>query len=245
MIIHLSDLHIGLSEKEVANAKRLFFWIATDQPGTVVLITGDITDLATEEQLQEAALLIEELSETNPVLIVPGNHDYAWAGNILREDGWKNWQQCLGNRFGGSREIVDGLRVTKISNMAFFSVDSGDPRDEEISARGYISEALAEALKESLVKSWDPTRVVFLHHHPFDSGFFTKLHGSEIFMEAITGNCEILLFGHRHRFGIWEKRENSPMIVASHKSTDEFGECLLMGFVNPETYEFRLVPCGT
>ena len=242
MIIHLSDLHIGLSEEEAANVKRIFNWIRINHPGAVVLITGDITDSAELDELQEAATLIGQLWETNRVLIVPGNHDYAWKGNVCREDGWEHWKKYLGDRYGGDSEYIDGLKITIIGDCSYFSVDSGDPNDKEISARGYVSEALAAMLKDQLRLREGLTRVVFLHHHPFTDGFFTRLHGSEILMDAIIENCELLLFGHEHHFGTWATQKNGPLIVASHKSTDEFGECLLVGFVDEQGCELRPVP---
>lgn len=243
-MIHLSDLHIGLSEKEAENTKLIFQWIAANYPGRVVLITGDLTNSADEEELLNTAILIERLAATNRVLIVPGNHDYAWQGNVLRPDGWEKWQKALGERFGGTSQLVEGLSLTIIDQTAYFAVDSGDPRDKEISARGYISEALAQALRRALPKFKGLNRVVLLHHHPFDSGFFTKLDGAKAFLSAVIGNSEILLFGHEHHFATWKRGpgDSAPLIVASHKSTDEFGACLLVGFVEPGKVELRPVP---
>jgi hypothetical protein len=72
------------------------------------------------------------------------------------------------------------------------------------------------------------TRIVFLHHHPFDYGIFTALDGSEKLLDAVKNNCELLLFGHKHQYGIWWDYKNIPLIVSSQKSSlCMSGECLM------------------
>jgi len=70
-IIHLSDLHIGLRQKETTHTKKLFKKITEDFPGVPILITGDLTDSATKKQFNETRKLLDELAKTNPVLAVP------------------------------------------------------------------------------------------------------------------------------------------------------------------------------
>jgi predicted phosphodiesterase len=198
-----------------------------------VLITGDIVDSATRKQMVEARTVIDRLAETNPVLIVPGNHDYAWMGNILRPDGWTNWVELLGEPLGWDRKGpgwmtetrspagINGLGIWETEQCVYMGVDSGDPQDKAVSARGYISETLADGLRVSLEKyAYQKTRIVFLHHHPFADGLFVKLNGSEHLMAALENNCELVLFGHEHKYGIWRNRRGIPLIVSSHKSTD-------------------------
>jgi len=132
-------------------------------------------------------------------------------------------------------EGVDGLGIWEDGPCIYFGIDSGDPNDEQISARGYISRGLAHALQEHLKKHADKTRVALLHHHPFTHGFFTELAGSERLMSALDGNCELLLFGHDHNYGIWRDRNSIPLTVASHKSTDCLsGDCLMFTVIEIE-----------
>ena len=95
-LIHLSDLHIGLRPKERARTRMIFDRIAKSFPGIPIIITGDLTDSATKSQFKETRGLLNQLALSNPILAVPGNHDYAWKGNILRDDGWENWVKYLG-----------------------------------------------------------------------------------------------------------------------------------------------------
>ena len=259
-IIHLSDLHVGLRKKESDGTKKLFELISKDYPQTPVLITGDLTDSATVKQFKNTRSFLDELAKTNPILAVPGNHDYAWKGNILRDNGWENWVQHLGSPLGWQREEVpwmgvdyepegiDGLGIWQDGPVVFFGIDSGDPLDKQISARGFISKQLADALTESLKEYNGKTRIAMLHHHPFTSGFFTKLKGSQRLINALAENSELLLFGHEHEYGIWWANRNIPLIVSSHKSTDNItGDCLIMTVIEIKkagtanvTFEHRL-----
>ncbi|MFC1890568.1 metallophosphoesterase family protein [Thermodesulfobacteriota bacterium] len=244
-IIHLSDLHVGLRPKESNSTKKIFEAIAESFPGVPVIITGDLTDSAKRSEFGKARELLDTLARTNPLLAVPGNHDYAWKGNILREEGWARWMKHLGSPLGWSRggvpwmgvncepEGIDGLGIWKNGPCVYFGIDSGDPLDKKISAKGFISKKLANALNESLKKYSGKTRIAFLHHHPFSEGFFTKLHGSKRLMDALKGNCELLLFGHHHECGIWKDSKGLPLVIASHKSTDNLsGDCLMIAIID-------------
>ncbi len=246
-IIHISDLHVGLRQTESKRTRMVFDKITKSYPGVPIIITGDLTDSATKRQFRETRELLDELAQTNPILAVPGNHDYAWKGNILREDGWENWVKYLGSPLGWGRdeipwmgieyepEGVDGLGIWKDDPYVYFGIDSGDPLDKQISARGYISRKLANALKESLKEYAEKTRIAFLHHHPFTEGFFTKLHGSARLLKALKNNCELLLFGHEHEYGIWWDNRGVPLIVSSHKSTDPMsGDCSMITIIDIE-----------
>jgi 3',5'-cyclic AMP phosphodiesterase CpdA len=247
-LIHLSDIHIGREEYEATRFQRVIASVSKHYQGTPVLITGDLTDSATKHQMLHARKLLDELAQTNPVLVVPGNHDYAWKGNILRKDGWQNWVDILGAPLGWKRKGVkwmteqistaklEGLGIWPDSDLVYFGVDSGDPSAEEISARGFISKKLAEALKVQLDKRAKKTRIVLLHHHPFDDTYLTALEGSELLLDALAGRCELLLFGHEHRLGIWWKWGDEsggiPLVYSSHKTTNTvFGDHLAIAVI--------------
>jgi 3',5'-cyclic AMP phosphodiesterase CpdA len=244
-LIHLSDLHIGGRSRYTERTRFIFNKIARAYPGIPVIITGDLTNSAKKSQFQETRALLDRLARTNPVLMVPGNHDYAWLGNVLRKSGWADWVRHLGKPLGWGGQLVDwmgvnhevkeidGLGVWQKGPLAYFGVDSGDPKDKQASARGYISDELAIALRQALLKYKDKTRIVMLHHHPFTHGWFTELDGSDKLMNAVKGRCELLLFGHEHKYGLWWKHEGVPLIVSSHKTTDCLaGGCLMITLID-------------
>jgi 3',5'-cyclic AMP phosphodiesterase CpdA len=245
-IILLSDLHVGRGRKVNRRAAALVREIPRSFSGVPVLITGDLTDSATKKQFKDTRELLNRLAKTNPVLMVPGNHDYAWHGIILRKGSWKEWLKYLGTPLGwGTPDTpwmepshepvgVDGVGVWKDGPIVYFGVDSGDPDDHEHTSRGWISPQLAQGLKTSLQKYAGKTRIVLVHHHPFKHAQFTKMKGAQRFMAAVKGNCELLLFGHKHEYGLWWNRDSIPLAVASHKSTNLLlsGDCLAVTVID-------------
>ena len=55
-IIHLSDLHIGKSQKESVHVEKIVQTIKNSLPELPVIITGDITNSAEEHEFQEASV---------------------------------------------------------------------------------------------------------------------------------------------------------------------------------------------
>ena len=244
-LIHISDLHVGRKKIESEQLKKVFSKIAESYPGIPVLITGDLTHSATVGQFKKTRGFLNGLAKTNPILSVPGNHDYAWRGNILRAKGWENWVKYLGSPLGWKRDEihwlgvknepknVEGLGIWEHGSCVYIGIDSGDPGGKVASARGYISKGLAGALKKILKKYSNKTRIACIHHHPFTDGFFTELKGSKILMAALRGNCELFLFGHEHAYGIWWGKEGIPLIVSSHKTTKAMsGDCLMITVID-------------
>jgi 3',5'-cyclic AMP phosphodiesterase CpdA len=178
---------------------------------------------------------------------VPGNHDYAWKGNVWQSDAWRHWVKYLGSPLGWPQmgvpwmgveyepEGIDGLGVWKDGKCVYFGIDSGDPNNKQRMARGYISKKLAGALAQSLRKYAGKTRIAILHHHPFTTGLdaiFKGLHGSARLVKALKDNCEVLLFGHQHEYGIWWGKNTVPLTVSSHKVTRKFsGDCLAITII--------------
>lgn len=244
-IIHLSDLHIGESQKETVHVEKVVKTIKNYFPGLPVLITGDITNSAEEHEFLEAEHWINLLAEKNPVLMVPGNHDYCWWGNFFQKRAWNLWRKHLGKPRGLGNDSepwleedsepkgIDGLGIRRYNGLVFIGVDSGDPKNKVPCARGFISPKMAKGIAKTLVENEGSTRVVFLHHHPFSSGLFTELDGSELLIESVKKNCELLLFGHEHYYGVWRNFNEIPLTVASHKTTSGLlGPCLAITLID-------------
>lgn len=85
-VIHLSDLHIGMNnspipldqaQKVIDGIKSAYF---LEDPKPIVIITGDLVDYYSEEYLNNALDLLQQLEAANfTVLVIPGNHDYSEA----------------------------------------------------------------------------------------------------------------------------------------------------------------------
>jgi hypothetical protein len=67
--------------------------------------------------------------------------------------------------------------------------------------------------------------------HPFDDDYFTALKGLQKLLKAVKNNCELLLFGHEHKYGIWWDHKGVPLIASSHKSSLPMSGSCLMGTI--------------
>lgn len=215
-------------------ARRLASRISEKHQGIPVLITGDITDSGTSCQCRKARSILKNLSKTNPVLLVPGNHDYNWFGFIGKHEANRNWERYLSSQLGWNRDIntwlspenepsgISGVGTWKYGDIIFIGIDTGDPNDQASTAQGYVSEVQRNAISKVLqTNSVNRTRIVLLHHHPFQRTIGLKLKGADELMRVLSGNCEMVLFGHRHRYEQWTNYKNIPYIISSHKSTAE------------------------
>src|SRR6185436_3120090 len=87
----LSDTHIGSpngsAEEELRRSVRD---INTMKDIAFVVLTGDITELGTDQELQAARKILDSL--TVPYHIIPGNHDTGWS-----ESGGNSFTTFFGN----------------------------------------------------------------------------------------------------------------------------------------------------
>jgi hypothetical protein len=105
--------------------------ISKSFPGVPVLITGDLIDSAAKDEFIAALNLMDRLAITNPILMVPGNHEYAWKGNVYMPGAWKGWLRYLGSPMGWDLKApnwlekshdpvgVDGLGIWKHDSVVF------------------------------------------------------------------------------------------------------------------------------
>ena len=204
-IIHFSDLHIGygnLGQRFKIICNNLIFEKvpATDY---VIVITGDLVEQGLEKaHFVEAKQQIERLEQAGfTVLVVPGNHDY---GN-----GLFSCQQSR-NRFKAIFFGTTNMAYPKldiIENIAFIGLDSMADEvnwHDNLFAQGQLGceqlNRLAQQLVQPEVRQCD-YRVVYLHHHPFDSRFLHELkdacHLGDVLQRH--GQIDALLYGHNHR----------------------------------------------
>ena len=72
-IAHLSDIHFGAHDPQIVAATE--GWLRDKQPD-LIIISGDLTQRAKEEQFNEASAYLARLRDAGfPILVVPGNHD--------------------------------------------------------------------------------------------------------------------------------------------------------------------------
>lgn len=228
LIIHLSDLHFtGRAGCEhFSAAMKIAQHINSHHPGAHVLITGDVTDDGSPEQYADAlAFVIRGLPDCK-VFLVPGNHDYAKAGNFFDSRALARWNNILSEPFipgvllGSWMSVPypanDGTSVTGIGAyidlseipISLIGLDTADPQDQEFFARGVFDSRHCQALDKLLVSLSGTIRIVFFHHHPFirpEAGIYDAamaLDGADKLM-AVLKNSEFVFFGHKHVAGVW------------------------------------------
>jgi len=83
-ILQISDLHVGKSNSESGNLRRIVEKVIDrfKNQNLVILMTGDIVDDGQKKQYKQATKILKPLFENPNFAIwpVPGNHDYGWNG---------------------------------------------------------------------------------------------------------------------------------------------------------------------
>ncbi len=172
----LSDTHIGspngIAEEDLRRTVRDIN--AMDDIAFVV-ITGDITELGTPEELKMAKQLLDSLDV--PYYIIPGNHDTGWS-----ESGGFGFVQT----FGSDRFLFEhnGIRFIGCASGPYVRMSDGHvPRD----AVNWLDSVLKHTPAEQ--------PVVFLNHYPLDNGLDNWY---EITDRLKLRNTILVLCGHGH-----------------------------------------------
>jgi predicted MPP superfamily phosphohydrolase len=172
----LSDTHIGSPDgKAEEDLRRTVADINQMTDIAFVVITGDITELGTNEELKRARQLFGELKV--PYYIIPGNHDTGWS-----ESGGDSFIKIFGNdKFSFE---YSGIRFLGCASGPYLRMSDGHiPR----SAISWLDKELHE------VKDQQP--VIFLNHYPIDSGLDNWY---EITDRLRHYNTWAILCGHGH-----------------------------------------------
>jgi 3',5'-cyclic AMP phosphodiesterase CpdA len=215
-IIHLSDLHLGYKGNEMVERFTTIIGgiIALKQPAEdyAVVITGDLTENACEENFENALMCIEKLKVSGyTVLVTPGNHDCGTGGI-----GSRRKLKLFGEMFYGDPELKFP-KVDILGDTAFIALNSMEGElhwfhkefFDAIGADGEIGKDQLERLGGTLLAQDVKKckyRVVYMHHHPVKKGGrFHILKDKERLGEVIKecGNVDALLCGHEHQSDVF------------------------------------------
>ena len=174
--IHISDTHIGSPNGAAEeDLRRTVRDINEMKDVAFVVLTGDITELGTNEELRLAKQILDSLNI--PWYIIPGNHDTGWSetGGL----GFKNF-------FGYDKFQFDyaGIRFIGCASGPYLRMSDGHvPRD-------------AVNWLDSLLKKTPPTQpIIFLNHYPLDPGLDNWY---EITDRLKKWNTILAICGHGH-----------------------------------------------
>jgi predicted phosphodiesterase len=196
MLAHLSDLHVGRSPEDLAQAEQLaraLLEMGIDH----VLVTGDVTHRGKRRQWELFEDTFEELIDSGRVTVVPGNHDR--LGDDLGDT------IMPGERV--QSEIAGGLHIIRVNS-------TGDHNRSWIAGHGLLLPEDIEAVDQALdATPRDHLAVIALHHHvvplpeehaaerlSFFLGwpFTAELGRGRELLDRLRGRCGLVLHGHRH-----------------------------------------------
>lgn len=147
----ISDTHIGSPNGSAEeDLRRTVRDINALKDIAFVVITGDITELGTNEELKLARKILDSLNV--PWYIIPGNHDTGWS-----ESGGVMFTTVFGyDKFSFE---YNGIRFLGCASGPYVRMSDGHvPRDA------------VNWLEEQLKKLKPGQPVIFLNHYPLDNG---------------------------------------------------------------------------
>lgn len=172
----LSDTHIGSPDgKAEEDLRRTIEDINQMTDISFVVITGDITELGTNEEIKRAKEIFNALKA--PYHIIPGNHDAGWS-----ESGGDEFIKVFGNdKFSFE---YSGIRFLGCASGPYLRMSDGHvPR----SAINWLDKELKD------LKPQQP--VIFLNHYPIDNSLDNWY---EITDRLRHYNTWAILCGHGH-----------------------------------------------
>lgn len=159
-----------------------------------ILLTGDLTQIGTIEEIRAARTWLESLGPPERVTFVPGNHD-AYA-----DDSWPNlsveWADYLPAGGAEGFPVVwqrDGVTVLGLSSAV---------PTRPVSACGLVGDDQLERLSGVLTAATDGLKVLMLHHPPLPGMIqYRKRLRDAARLEQVLANSPVhlMLYGHRHR----------------------------------------------
>jgi Icc protein len=189
---HISDLHVGRSEQNDADAARLCAALL-ESDVDYVIATGDLTHRGLRRELEAFEKTFAPLLADGRLISIPGNHD------------------CLGDDV--SDAIMSGPRVQAARHPGLYvvRVNSTAPHNRSwLTGHGSLDDddllAMDAAPPGHLV-------VIALHHHVLPMpeehamerlsswlGFVytTELARGRDLLVRVRGRCDLVLHGHRH-----------------------------------------------
>jgi len=230
LFYQLSDIHLvghtGRIEHRPNNARfeRIVRWFLRRAQQTKktppILISGDVVDTPDESSFAAARTLLTPLHEAGyPLHFIPGNHDLSelgisWDASGVFTQRWK----ALVEHFG---DCTDYPTEYVYDDTVLLGVDSSS--NPTSFARGEIGTEQLARLRARLdyYSNLEKRLVVFVHHHPFDRDFTLAMVDYGAFMQTVYSRADVVLFGHKHHYAVWDDAEKIQAISCLPNSIKE------------------------
>jgi len=227
-LAHISDVHLGplpqLSPRELVSKRitgflnwhrnrrkhlgkntleNLLLAIADEAPDHLA-ITGDLVNLATTKEIENAAEWLKSVGPAKDVSLVPGNHD-AYVGGAYAKvaRAWRDNMQGDEHRpLSSTSDALTFPYLRRRGPVAIIGCSSAIA-SPPFMAIGNFEKKQARATAELLRKAGEEGlfRIVMIHHPPVRGAAarHKRLIGIRRFRAAVsTGGCELVLHGHTH-----------------------------------------------
>lgn len=173
----ISDTHIGSPNSGAEEDLRRTVADINSMAGEIafVVITGDITELGTDEEIALAKRLLDSLQV--PYFVIPGNHDTGWS-----ESGGLAFTRIFGDdKF---HHVYNGVHFIGTASGPYVRMSDG-----------HVPRHNMNWLKKKLKIIGDKEPVVFLNHYPLDPGLDNWYEVIDLLRQK---NTVLALCGHGH-----------------------------------------------
>jgi outer membrane protein assembly factor BamB/predicted MPP superfamily phosphohydrolase len=172
--VHLSDTHIG-SSTGADDLRRTVQDINDDASIQFVIISGDITEFGSDNEIQLAKQILDSFNK--PWYIIPGNHDGNWS-----ESGANTFKKVFGNE----------TFYFKAGNYVFLGTNCGPNMRM---GPGQIPRENIVWLDSALKTIPDDAPIIFVNHYPQDSSLNNWFDAIDLLKQK---NIQLILCGHGH-----------------------------------------------
>jgi 3',5'-cyclic AMP phosphodiesterase CpdA len=172
-----------------------------ERPVDHILVTGDVTNLALDEEFRFAKTLFETLDlKPDQVTVIPGNHDaYVQKGATF-------FKKHFSDHFTSDGEMAEGAEwpcIRRRGPVTIFGL-STSLQTPWFTAYGVIGKEQLARLRAALLdeKYADTLRLVAIHHSPAEPRARSRVRGlrdrQELYKILEEAGAELILHGHEH-----------------------------------------------
>lgn len=196
----ITDTHIG-SPNNDEDLYRTVKDINAQSDIAFVIISGDVTEFGSHEELRTAKCLLDDLQI--PYYIIPGNHDSNWS-----ESGTNDFLRIFGNETFGFE--YGGYKFIGLASGPNMRMSPGQIPRENLT--WFI---------EELKKTDTNMPMIYVNHYPMDN----SLNNWFEVMDALRPyNVQLMLCGHGHNNRAMSFESiNAAMCRSNLRAKDDFG----------------------
>lgn len=196
----ITDTHIGNPDND-EDLFRTVRDINTLPDIDFVIVSGDVTEFGSYDELRTARCLLEELAV--PWYTLPGNHDSNWS-----ESGTNDFLRVFGNETFGFEK--DGYKFIGLASGPNMRMGPGQiPREN-----------LTWFFKE-LENTDTDMPIIYVNHYPMDSGLNNWFEVMDAFKPY---NVQLMLCGHGHNNNAMNfEGVNAAMCRSNLRAKQDFG----------------------